>query len=77
MRPYKDFLKKSKVDPKKAVMIEDMACNLQPAAELGMKTVWLMADHSWAKKGATEPYVHFIAKDLKQFLLGVKQGPIY
>ena len=46
MRPYKDFLKKSKVDPKRAVMIEDMACNLQPAAELGMKTVWLMADHS-------------------------------
>ena len=68
MQPYKDFLAKYKINPKQSVMIEDMACNLEPAAQLGMKTIWLMAKHSWAKKGATEPYVHYIAKDLKQFL---------
>jgi len=68
MQPYQDFLAKSNINPHQAVMIEDMACNLEPAASLGMKTVWLMAEHSWAKKGATEPYVHYIAKDLKVFL---------
>ena len=74
MKPYEDFLARSKINPKQAVMIEDMACNLEPAAKLGMRTIWLMAEHSWAKKGATEPYVHFIAKDLKQFLSGAKEA---
>ena len=74
MKPYEDFLARSKINPKQAVMIEDMACNLEPAAKLGMRTIWLMAEHSWAKKGATEPYVHFIARDLKQFLSGAKEA---
>jgi putative hydrolase of the HAD superfamily len=68
LQPYQDFLAQSEINPKQAVMIEDMARNLEPAAKLGMQTVWLMAEHSWAKKGATEPYVHYIARDLKHFL---------
>ena len=73
MQSYQDFIVKSKINPKQAVMIEDMACNLEPAALLGMQTIWLMAEHSWAKKGAAEPYVHFIARDLKQFLSAAQQ----
>ena len=73
MQPYQDFLAQSKINPKQAVMIEDMARNLEPAAKLGMQTVWLMAEHSWARKGATEPYVHYIARDLKHFLFDAKQ----
>jgi len=49
-------------------MIEDMARNLQPAAALGMRTVWLTSDYEWAAKGADEDYVHFISEDLKSFL---------
>ena len=33
-----------------------------------MRTVWLVSDHDWAATGADEPYVHFIADDLKSFL---------
>ena len=73
MKPYQEFLAKSKINPKHSVMIEDMARNLEPAAKLGMQTVWLMAEHSWAKKGATERYVHYIARDLKHFLSNAQQ----
>ena len=49
-------------------MIEDMAANLQPAAALGMRTVWLASDIEWANRGSDETYVHFKADDLKGFL---------
>ena len=49
-------------------MIEDMARNLEPAAALGMRTVWLTSDYEWAAKGANEDYVHFVGDDLKSFL---------
>ncbi len=35
-------------DPANAIMVEDIARNLKPAAELGMKTVWVMTDRPWA-----------------------------
>ena len=70
--PYKIFLKKFKIDPTKSVMIEDMAKNLEPAAKLGIKTIWLKSDHEWASKGASDNYIHFVASDLKSFLTKLK-----
>ncbi len=70
--PYKIFLKKFKIDPTKSVMIEDMAKNLEPAAKLGIKTIWLKSDYEWASKGASENYIHFVASDLKSFLTKLK-----
>ena len=67
-RPYQHFIEQAGIIAEKAVMIEDMARNLKPAADLGMKTVWLVNDHDWAATGAEEAYVHFIADDVKQFL---------
>ena len=61
-------MEKTGIDPHGAVMIEDMARNLEPAAGMGMRTVWLTSDYEWAAKGAEEPYVHFIGEDLKSFL---------
>ena len=52
-------------------MIEDMARNLEPAAKLGMGTIWLVSDHDWAHKGASEDYVHFIAEDVKHCLIAL------
>ena len=52
-------------------MIEDMARNLQPAAALGMRTVWLNSDMEWATRGADADYVHYRADDLKGFLEAV------
>ena len=65
---FAKFMEKTGIDPHGAVMIEDMARNLEPAAALGMRTVWLTSDYEWATKGANEPYVHYIGEDLKSFL---------
>ena len=65
---FDSFISTTGIDPTGAVMIEDMARNLEPAHALGMRTVWLVSDHDWAATGADEPYVHFIADDLKSFL---------
>ena len=65
---FESFISATGIDPTGAVMIEDMARTLEPAHELGMRTVWLVSDHDWAATGADEPYVHFIADDLKSFL---------
>ena len=62
------FIKQTGIDPNGAVMIEDMAANLKPAAALGMRTVWLASDIEWANRGSDEAYVHFKADDLKGFL---------
>lgn len=66
--PYDIFLAQTGIQPEQAVMIEDMARNLEPAAKLGMGTIWLVSDHDWAHKGASEDYVHFIAEDVKHCL---------
>ena len=65
---FDSFISTTGIDPTGAVMIEDMARNLESAHALGMRTVWLVSDHDWAATGADEPYVHFIADDLKSFL---------
>ena len=62
------FMKQTGIDPNSAVMIEDMAANLRPAAALGMRTVWLASDIEWASRGSDEPFVHYKANDLKGFL---------
>ena len=41
LETYNLFLKTYKIDPKTSIMFEDMARNLIPAKELGMKTVLL------------------------------------
>ena len=65
---FDSFLKQTGIDPNGAVMIEDMAANLRPAASLGMRTVWLVSDIEWASRGSDEPFVHYKADDLKGFL---------
>ena len=49
---YAQFVEKYDIDPAGAVMVEDMARNLMPAQELGMKTVWVQTDRPWSTMGA-------------------------
>ena len=68
IEPYKKIIKKFDIDPKKTVFIEDIAHNLKPAHELGMKTVWLENNEAWASKHSKEPYINFKTKVLSDFL---------
>ncbi|AFX99123.1 HAD-superhydrolase, subIA, variant 3 family protein [Candidatus Endolissoclinum faulkneri L2] len=73
--PYDRLISLLSIDPKRTVMIEDIANNLKPAADLGMTTVWLENDFNWAKAGSDQPYVQNVAKDIISFLRDVvKRG---
>ena len=68
-RPYDVMLARHGVDPSRAVMIEDSAANLRPAADLGMTTVWLKSDIDWAKpKEGADDHIHHIVDDLAEWL---------
>jgi putative hydrolase of the HAD superfamily len=67
-RPYAQLVEIGRFAPARAVMIEDMAKNLAPAAALGMRTVWLQSEHDWACDGADADHVHHVAEDVIAFL---------
>lgn len=69
--PYDTLVARFGLNPARCVMVEDMARNLEPAAGLGMTTVWLSGTLDWAKEGAEEPYVHHVADDLAAWLNGL------
>ena len=66
--PYKKLIKKFDLDPKKSILIEDIAHNLEQAKKLGMKTCWLENDETFAKKDADKPYIDYKIKNLPSFL---------
>src|ERR1700719_1484478 len=65
---YRLLLKRHSVRPNTALMLEDMARNLAPAAELGMTTAWLRNGVDWAMEEADRDYVHHVVDDLPAFL---------
>ena len=69
--PYDTLVSRYGLEPARCVMIEDMARNLEPAAALGMTTVWLSGTLGWAKEGSEESYVHHVANDLTAWLSGL------
>ena len=68
MEPYKKLVEKHKIDPKLSVLVEDIARNLKPAYEMGMKTVWIENDEPWASKYSNGDFVNFKTNDLSEFL---------
>jgi len=70
--PYRAMLAKHTVDPRGAVMVEDMARNLKPAAALGMTTIWVPTTAAWSQPdpGARD-HIHYTAPDLTAFLAGL------
>jgi len=66
--PYAALVRRHVPDPAAAVMIDDIARNLAPAAALGMTTVWLRNDTEWGRTGADDGHVHHVAEDLVAWL---------
>jgi putative hydrolase of the HAD superfamily len=65
---YELLLRRHRVAAPTALMIEDIARNLAPAAALGMTTAWLRGSLDWAAEDADADYVHHIVDDLAGFL---------
>ena len=68
IEPYKKLVEKHKIDPKLCVLVEDIARNLKPAYEMGMKTVWIENDEPWASKFANSSFVNYRTNNLPEFL---------
>ena len=49
-------------------MVEDISRNLEPAAELGMTTVWVRTDTHWARDVTETDHIDHIVEDLTGWL---------
>ena len=65
---YKKIIQKYKIEPQYCIFIEEIARNLKPAHELGMKTVWIKNDEPWAAEFSSESFINYRTKNLTNFL---------
>lgn len=66
---YRDVVQRFGVLPARAVMLDDIAANLKPAADLGMRTVWIRTPESVQRVvGQTLDHIHHQADDLVEWL---------
>jgi putative hydrolase of the HAD superfamily len=75
---YHELRRRHQVAPATALMIEDMAKNLVPAAAMGMTTAWVRNPVDWAAVGSGGDHIHHVVDDLGRFLAGVgreREGP--
>lgn len=70
---YNLLLRRHQVDPRRALMVEDIARNLAPAAELGMTTAWMRNGLDWAASESDADYIHHVVDDLAGFLTAAAQ----
>jgi len=68
VEPYKKLIEKHKIDPNLCVFVEDIARNLKPAYEMGMKTIWIQNEEPWAKKYSDDGFVNYKTNNLSEFL---------
>ena len=65
---YEQLVRRFEVAPARAVMVEDIAVNLAPAAAMGMATVWVRSAEHWANPGSDSSHVHHVCDDLPAWL---------
>jgi putative hydrolase of the HAD superfamily len=74
--PYRAFIAKNGLTPRRAAMFEDIARNLETPHALGMTTVLVQSPHnhdgnlvnSWLGNAAAQPFIHHVTDDLGGFL---------
>jgi len=71
---YRRLIEEHAIDPARAVLVEDVARNLAPAAALGMTTVWVRTASQWGQEGSNDDYVHHIIDDLADWLIAFVDG---
>lgn len=67
---YRELVRRHAVAPATALMIDDIAKNLVPAAALGMSTAWVRHAAEWSGEGAAGDHIHYVIDDLAGFLTG-------
>jgi len=77
---YARFLRHFNINPRHAVMFEDLEQNLATAKNLQMRTVLvapdshlLLPNKNWQQGGADQPHIDFVTKNLPEFLEKIPQ----
>jgi len=65
---YRQLTRRFGFAPAAAVMVEDMARNLIPAARMGMTTVWLNTGYAYGRFGHDPKHIHFEIEHLAGWL---------
>ena len=65
---YRLLVDRYDINAKCSVMVEDMARNLKPAAELGMTTVWVRTETVWGQEGSDAGYIDHSVDNLGEWL---------
>ena len=73
---YHELLKRHDVTPGTALMVEDIARNLIPAAALGMTTAWVRNPAEWGTDGADGDHIHHVVDNLGDFLAAAVLRPL-
>jgi putative hydrolase of the HAD superfamily len=72
---YDVLVRRHWIDPKRAVMVEDLAKNLLPAHQMGMTTVLVRTESEWAQDGVDGSHIHHVTDDLAAWLDGIISAP--
>ena len=73
LEAYKMIIQKYKIEPQYCILVEDIARNLKPAHELGMKTVWIKNDEPWAAEFSNEDFINYRTEYLTNFLKEINE----
>jgi len=73
IEPYKKIIDNFKIEPQYCIFIEDIARNLKPAHELGMKTVWIKNDEPWAAEFSNSDFIDYKTDNLANFLKEINE----
>ncbi|MDC1096262.1 pyrimidine 5'-nucleotidase [Pelagibacteraceae bacterium] len=73
IEPYKKIIEKYKIEPQYSIFIEDIARNLKPAHQLGMKTVWIKNDEPWAAEFSDSDFINYKTNNLAKFLKEINE----
>ncbi len=71
---YRRLCERHDIDPERSVMVDDIARNLEPAAALGMTTVWIKTGAEWARDVAPEPHIDHVIDDIRGWVDAVSGG---
>ena len=69
----KKLVENYKIEPQYSIFLEDIARNLKPAYELGMKTVWIKNDEPWAAKYSDSEFINYKTDNLAKFLKEINE----
>ena len=70
-RPYETLVEHLQLDARRAVMVEDIARNLEPAHALGMTTVWIATARAWGAPADGARHIDHRISDVTSWLTAV------